>query len=644
MAAKKIETDKQYFIVKGNEPMMVAHGAAVDSTVTTTRRNRATTIPRTDRFANIDQGVLPFRFSVGSQGREMDARDAITLCQKAYFNISIVRNIIDLMTEFSVGNIYFEDGNQASRDFFKAWCDKININSLQDRLYREYYRAGTVPIIRFEDSLQPGDVRKLVQTFGFTEARALDELSVEPSKIPVRYSILNPADLLYAGNLALGFGYYYKRLSDYELIRLRDPKTDEDLQVFNSLPADVKKQIKMRQAEVNLPLDPDKTNIIFYKKQDYEPFACPMIYPVLEDLNFKLELKKLDAAIARTQQQVILLVTTGAKPDEGGINPESLKALQQLLSNESVGRVLVADYTTKAEFVIPQIGEILTPSKYEQLDRDINMGLNNILIGGEKFANQSAKVEVFLARLNHGRDVFLREFLLPEMRRIAKSIGFKSFPTPYYEDIKLDDNDVRDRIYVQMAQLGLLAPNEVITALDSGRLPDPNTSLQNQKAYKDAKDQGLYQPIAPPQTDSSSSPSLSNPTGRPAGTPAPQLTKHVTPIGGSANPDTQLYSTTKLIETLKIAASLRKDVESALRKKFGKKQLTQAQKDVATEIVKIIACNEDLDNWATKVNHYCEKPVDTNPDRVNEILAIAAEHETDAYLASLLYVSKKDDK
>jgi hypothetical protein len=647
MATKS--TTKKYEIVKGNTPMLsdapakfAFTGIASTSTDNTTRsrRNRGSTIERTDKYANIDAAPLPFTYFSSATSNQISPREAVILCQKAYFNIAIVRNIIDLMTEFSVGNIYFEDGNQSSRDFFSAWMEKTNIFGFQDRFYREYYRSGNPFVWRFEDTVAQPDVKRIITTFGFKTAKALSELPPEGLKIPARYVILNPADILFNGTLALGGGYYFIRLSDYELARLRAPKTDEDLEVLRSLPPAIQKQIAQKtMGVVNIPLDPDKVIAVFYKKQDYEPFGTPMVWPVLEDLNAKLELKKLDMAIARTQQQVILLVTTGAKPDEGGINQENIKELQSLLSNESIGRVLVADFTTQAKFIIPTISDILTPEKYEQLDKDINMGLNNILLGGEKFANQSAKVEVFLARLNSGRDVFMREFLIPEIRRMSKALGFKSYPTPYYEEIKLEDNDVRDRIYVQMAQLGLLTADELITALDSGRLPDFETSIDNQKIYKQNRDNGLFQPLAPAQPDDQGGSGLSQPTGRPAGSPGPQITKHVTPIGGSEN---LTYSTIKLIENLKAASAVQREVERILRAKFNKKQLSQAQKDAASDIAKIIISNEDVPNWMAKAESYCEKPLDTNQERVNEILDIASVHDTTPYIASLLYVSKKD--
>jgi hypothetical protein len=606
------------------EPLMTAY--ASDST-TRTRRNRAGTIERTDKYTNIDSGALPFKYS-NDANATMDIREASILCQKAYYNVSIVRNIIDLMTEFSVGNIYYRKGTKASREFFEAFSNKINLKSFQDKYYREYYRSGNDFIFRIDAEIQSSDIKKISQVFG-----ALD--TGESKRLPVKYIILNPSDIKFAGNIAFSVGQYFKVLSDYELVRLRIPKTEEDQQAFDALPADVKKAIQSKTTnDVLLPLDPDKIVMIFYKKQDYEPFAVPMIYPVLEDLNFKIELKKLDMAIARTHQQIILLITNGAEPEKGGINQKNLEAFQKLFANESVGRVLVADYTTKAQFVIPDIGSILSPDKYQVVNEDINMGLNNILIGGEKFANQAAKIDVFLARLNHGREVFLNEFWIPEIKRISKELGFKNFPIPYYDDVALKNNDLRDKVYTRLLELGILTPSETITALETNRLPDQEASIESQKEYLIQKEEGLYKPI---DTSGKSDEEGNAQGGRPGGSKAPQTTKKVSPIGTKAS----LFSASKLIEVARASSNLEEEVSSFLKKKFNKKTLTKKQKEVCSEITNIIVANEDIENWTSKIEQYCEKPVDTNPDRIIAIGEICAEHECDQYIGSLLYLSKK---
>ena len=152
-----------------------------------------------------------------------------------------------------------------------------------------------------------------------------------------------------------------------------------------------------------MELDPDRLLYSFYKKQDYEPFAIPFGFPVLDDINWKMELRKIDQAIVRTVENVILLITMGNEPDKGGINPHNLKAMQELLKNESVGRALVADYTTKAEFVIPDLKKVIGTEKYAIVNEDIREGLQNVIVGNEKFANTQIKAEIFLERLKESR-------------------------------------------------------------------------------------------------------------------------------------------------------------------------------------------------------------------------------------------------
>ena len=43
---------------------------------------------------------------------------------------------------------------------------------------------------------------------------------------------------------------------------------------------------------LTLSLEREKLCAVFYKKQDYEPFSVPMGFPVLEDINWKAEMKK----------------------------------------------------------------------------------------------------------------------------------------------------------------------------------------------------------------------------------------------------------------------------------------------------------------------------------------------------------------
>mgnify|MGYP003337321457 CR=1 FL=1 len=589
------------------------------------RRNISATQNRTDRFKNIDDGVVPFNYATGQNYNKssIDIRDTIILCQKCYWNFALFRNTIELMVELCCGKVHYQGGNDASRKFFKALFNKINLSNLQSKFFREYFRSGNVFLYRYETKIQDGDINKITQVFG-------SKKRTPKITLPARYIIINPADIQVNGNLSFNRGVYFKVLTEYELEAIRNPRTEEDREIYDSLDDATKKMIDKKNTAVLLKLDTTKIYAIFYMKQDYEPFAVPMGFPVLEDINAKMEMRKMDMALTRTLQQVVLLVTMGAEPDKGGINQENLKTMQEIFRNQSVSRTLIADYTTKAEFVIPQIADILDPKKYEVIDRDISTGLGNVLVGNEKFANAQAKISVFLAKLNEARHVFINDFLIQEIKRISKDIGFKVFPTPIFEDIALKDDVAKEKVITRLIELGILTADEGIKAIETGVLPTSEESQNNQKDYKTQRDNGLYNPLV------GGSQGADGENGRPSGTKGiKQSSKNVSPMGAKGN-----YSVTKLTQNLSSASSLQANVETEMKKKHKIKKLNDLQLQAASEITKLIIINENPEDWNGKIKLYLAAPIDKNESRVKEITNIACEHQTDSYVASLLYHSR----
>lgn len=630
------------------EPLMVSM-AASEPSYTRSRRNVSSTIERTDKYKNIKDGLVPFKHGAGKNSNLIDVKDAVELCQKAYYNFAIFRNTIDLMTEFSTSNIFLRGGSKKSRKFFEALFKKINLWNFMDKFFREYYRSGNVFIYRFDSKIKPEDLKRITQTFG-SKLLASGE-----NVIPTKYIILNPADIKLTGSLSFSNGKYSKLATDYELEKLKNPETEEEIDIVETLPPETKKQLKSRSNTVMIPLDMNKIQAVFYKKQDYEPFAVPMGYPVLEDINAKTEMKKIDMAIARTMQQAILLITMGSEPDKGGIDQKKLEAMQKLFTNESVGRVLIADYTTNAEFVVPRIGDLLDAKKYEIFDKDIRIGLNNVLVGeDEKFSNTSIKVKVFIERLKQARETFINEFLFPEIKRMCKNLGFKNYPTPYFEDIDLRDGLSYARVYNRLIELGVLTPEEGIVALETGRLPNNEESLESQEKFKELREDGFYQPLIGgavvaeenEEDEEEVKKEVKNQQGRPAGTDGNPQEVERTPTDNSESAPSvaaeQLFSLEKIKNNLLLAGNLNVEVEKHLRKKFSIKRLTNKQKEVAQDITALIMANEEPEGWKEAIAKYAETPLDTNKERINQIHEIAVEHQIDSYLASILYASKKD--
>lgn len=612
-----------------------------------TRVNRSALTEEFNRFDNIDQGYLPFSYGTGSSGTNLSVKDTIVLTQKAYFNFPIVRNVIDMMTEFSASKIYLTGGNETSRNFFGAYFNAINISNFQDRFFREYYRSGNVFVYPLKVKLRKEDVNEWIKEFRLNQSVAGNSIS-----IALRYVILNPADIEVSGSSSFVNAVYHKVLTPYELQALKTPKTPEDEKIFQSLPLETKTSIK-KGGETTLRLSLNNIYPIFYKKQDYEPFAVPMVFPVLDDIEWKSELKKIDKAISRTVQQAVLLITVGYESKDGKyvVNKDMMAAIQTIFKNESVGRVLINDFTTDAKFIIPEIGDILDPKKYQIVNEDIKNGLNDILMGGsnsEKFANQSIKVKVFIARLTQARETFLNDFLIPEIKRISKLLGFKSYPEPKFEDIDLEDSIEWVRSISRLLELGALTPEETFEAIDTGRLPSNEESIESQEKFKVLKDKGYYEPlIGGPATQKELADrqikvqmeKMAQPSGRPPGSNRPQSTKNVKPMGAKGE---TYFSAIKVRDNLILADKLQRNVDKFLCKKFKLKELNSEQKEISKSISELIIINEEPNNWEQSIESYASNPIDRNKERVNLLNDIAVYHELDNYLAGILLNSIKE--
>jgi len=284
---------------------------------------------------------------------------------------------------------------------------------------------------------------------------------------------------------------------------------------------------------------------------------------------------------------------------------------------------------------------------------------------------------LFIARLRQARETFLNQFLIPEIKKIAKSLGFKNYPTPYFHKLSLKNDETMVRIYARLVEVGVLTAEEGMEALETGKLPSPEESLESQEEYNKLRDKGFYEPLmGGPETqkvladktgelqlevtdkniksqekiskekakEAAKKPAgaaparkgnTKGPAGRPSGTKSPQTTKKISPIGANDQ-----YLLSKVKDNFVKADKLYSKIQTRLKTKHKIKVLDEAQKAIAFEIAKVIIMNEESKDWDKKIKDYLNKPVDTNPDRVKAVQEVAYSHQIDDYLASILYISK----
>jgi hypothetical protein len=616
----------------------------------TAGRGRMGSGVKSDKYKNIAQGMLPY--TVGANG--IDIRETIELCQKAYANIPIFRNAVDVMSEFSNSDIYLEGGSENARNFIYKWFEKINLWKVKDQYFREYYRSGNIFLYRIDGKFNKEDILKLNTIYGN------DSKYLNPGKIPVRYILLNPYDIISTRSSSFNNGVYKKILSEYELERLRNPKTEEDKHILDSLDSDSRKKIKegsYHLGGMTVNLDPNRLIYSFYKKQDYEPFAIPFGFPVLDDLNWKIELKKIDQAISRTIENVVLLITMGAEPDKGGINPHSLGAMQSLFQSESVGRVLVSDYTTKAEFIIPEVNKILGPQKYEIVNQDIREGLQNIIVGKENYSSTQIKAQIFLERLKEARNAFINDFIMPQVKTVCRAMGFRKYPTVRFEEVDIKDEVQFQRVITRLLEIGVITPEQGIESIRTGLFPNPDTLSNAQEKYIEQRGEGLYNPLiggVPPveaagseedrdlrekQIDEQVKQQNQNkPNQQPVKNTPNQPGR---PTGAKAN---QLYSRQSIQGTIYEIEKLRSLASKEIKNKFNVKRLNSNQSKILDNLIEAVVTSTPKKEWTKEIKS-CIK----NEDKIEKltclesVLDISSQHQLPDYPASILFHSQNKE-
>ena len=622
----------------------------------TSRKNAAAFDSDSRRFQALRSSGSPFLES----GDGIAAKDAIFLCRVAYFNVAAFSNSVDVMSEFANTEFFLSGGTIKGRKFFDAWLKKVGIENFKQQYFREYFRGGNIFCYRIEGDLDVNGVKTLAE---------MSDSTSRATKIPVKYIMLDACNIVADNSLTFDGTSYSQVLSEFQVKKLKNPATEQDQLIYDSLPEKTKKDIrdgKFTSDGVFMQIDPSKVLMSFYKKQDYEAFAVPFGYRVLDDINAKLELKRMDAAIARSVENVILLVTMGESAKDGGagVNQKNVDAVRSLFENESVGRVLVSDYTTEASFVIPDLKKVMGADKYEVLNQDIKDGLQNIIVGKENYSSTQMKAEMFLERLKEARASFINDIIQPEIKRLSKEVGFKKAPIFKFKDLDLTDENTMLRVVTRMIELSVLTPEQGMDIIHTGEFPQSKDLKKGHEEFFEDKRKGLYNPIVggtPMWTNPDTgvqdvkmaklnasltpkSASTAPPTAKTGGgqkKPTGQKAKG-RPSGTAENAKTAIASIDDFTTTVDSVLNLEKLIVKQAKKTFDVKRLSEQQKSACRSLCLGVVESVEQSEWVATASSCAKDPKNilklTELEGVREV---AEEHQLDTYPAALLYHSIK---
>jgi hypothetical protein len=428
-------------------------------------RSVRTSMTRNDYYRFRPEEAIPTR-----QKRVMK------MCMDAYDRVGIVRNVIDLMGDFGSQGIDIVHPNKAIERFYRKWFSQINGIERSERFLNYLYRTGNVVIKRRTAKISPSKEEELRKAAGAADIEIVNT-KIAKREIPWQYDFLNPlsVDVLnYYNGMFIGDPIYVLNLSKttYDSFTSSNVTSRSG---FSKLPPDIQKQIT--EGKRQIPLDKEKIEVFFYKKDDWLIWANPMLYSILDDLvmleKMKLaDLAALDGAISQIRVWRIGSLDHKIIPKRDVINK-----LRDILASNTGGGTMDLVWGPEIDFKESQsqVYKFLGSEKYQPVLTSIYAGLGIpptlTGAGGSSggYSNNYVSLKTLIERLEYGRHV-LTQFWKKEIEIVQKAMGFR-FPAQIrFDNIILSDESAEKQLLINLADRGILSDQTILERF--GEMPD----------------------------------------------------------------------------------------------------------------------------------------------------------------------------
>ena len=389
---------------------------------------------------------------------------AIKLCMDAYEKVGIVRNVIDLMGDFGCQGINIVHENKSVEKFFKQWFKKVDGKERSERFLNNLYKTGQVFVYRSYANITP-EIKKYMRSMA-NDIRLELPVTLE-NVVPWRYNFFNPLNLdMKNGSINLFLGRKNYELSTNTFFdNFKDGSVPA--KIMETLPPNVKNAIKSGQRKIEL--DPDRLSVHYYKKDDWQQWAYPLTYAILDDIimleKMKLaDLSALDGAISN-----IRLWTVGSLDHKILPNKAVINKLRNILASNVGGGTMELVWGPELSYTESnsQVYKFLGSEKYQSVLNSIYAGLGVpptlTGIAGQSggFTNNFISLKTLVERLQYGRDQ-LTKFWEKEIEFVRKSMGFRKSAHVVYDQMSLSDESSEKQLLIQLADRDIISHETVL--------------------------------------------------------------------------------------------------------------------------------------------------------------------------------------
>ena len=236
---------------------------------------------------------------------------------------------------------------------------------------------------------------------------------------------------------------------------------------METLPPSVKNAIK--SGERKIELDPERLSVHYYKKDDWQQWAYPLTYAILDDIimleKMKLaDLSALDGAISN-----IRLWTVGSLDHKILPNKAVINKLRNILASNVGGGTMELVWGPELSYTESnsQVYKFLGSEKYQSVLNSIYAGLGVpptlTGIAGQSggFTNNFISLKTLVERLQYGRDQ-LTKFWQAEIEYVRKSMGFRKPAHIVFDQMSLSDESSEKQLLIQLADRDIISHETIL--------------------------------------------------------------------------------------------------------------------------------------------------------------------------------------
>ena len=388
----------------------------------------------------------------------------IKMCMDAYDKVGIIRNVIDLMGDFGSQGISLVHENKSAESFFKQWFKKIDGKERSERFLNNLYRCGNVIVYKSNANMTP-ELVKYMKSVGSDIKVTVPNIA--KNVIPWRYNFFNPTTVeAKDGNLNLFLGKRHFNISTSSFFdNFKNGSIPS--QILETLPPNIKNRIKRGDREI--PLDPDKLSVFYYKKDDWKQWANPMIYAILDDIvmleKMRLaDLSALDGAISN-----IRLWTLGDLEHKILPNKAAINKLRDILASNVGGGTMELVWGPELSYTESnsQVYKFLGSEKYTSVLNSIYAGLGvpptltGMAGNGGGFTNNFISLKTLVERLQYGREL-LTKFWQKEIEIVRKAMGFRKPAQVHFDQMSLSDEAAEKNLLIQLADRDIISHETIL--------------------------------------------------------------------------------------------------------------------------------------------------------------------------------------